>query len=83
MTDTQNLQEKKENSDIYDFVKSVNREEKFGNFVNEEWASFINNYWKSQKSWEKMKEILKKYKPSRNCDSLKCLLKLMELFGKH
>ena len=71
MTDTRSLQDKEEGSDIYDFVKTVNREEKFENPVNEKWASIINNNWNSQKSGEKMKELFRKYNPPRNCDSLK------------
>ena len=71
MTDTRSLQDKEEGSDIYDFVKTVNREEKFENPVNEKWASIINNNWNGQKSGEKMKELFRKYNPPRNCDSLK------------
>ena len=71
MTDTQSLQDKEEGSDIYDFVKTVNREEKFENSVNEKWASIINSNWKGQKSREKIKEPFKKYNPPKNCDSLK------------
>ena len=51
MTDTRSLQDKEEGSDIYDFVKTVNREEKFENPVNEKWASIINNNWNGQKKW--------------------------------
>ena len=70
MKDTQSLQDKEEGSNIYDSVKTINREEKFENPVNE-WASIINSNWKGQKSGEKMKELFKKYNPPRNCDSLK------------
>ena len=48
MADTRSLQDKEEGSDIYDFVKTVNREEKFENPVNEKWASIINNNWNGQ-----------------------------------
>ena len=71
MTGTQSLQDKEEGSDIYDFVKTINREEKFENPVNKKWASIINSNWKGQKSGEKMKELFKKYNPPRNCDSSK------------
>ena len=56
MTDTQSLLDKE---DIYDFVKTINREEKCENPVNETWASIINSNWKGQKSGEKMKERFK------------------------
>ena len=71
MTDTRSLQDKEEGSDIHDFVKTVNREEKFENPVNEKWALIINNNWNGQKSGEKMKELFRKYNPPRNCDSSK------------
>ena len=71
MIDTQSLQDKEEGSDIYDFVKNINSEEKFENSVNENWASIINSNWKGQIRGEKMKELFRKYNPQRNCDNLK------------